>query len=182
MVFRRSALIFPLALAALSGCVAPATVSPVRDYRLVDEWDSRRPLDVAVLAPTGDAPRGAMEAVREAARLFLLDRRYAPVREKEIDRDPGLFRPGGPNAVLEIRILKWNESRMLADGSVLVDAEVRLYGVGSLDILYMATLHNESVRSRKTPIDSEGFGSTREEAARELAESLLARLPMKADG
>ncbi len=166
--------------APLAGCASAAPVAPEQDYRIADGFASRRPADVAVIAVAGGASAEVGALVREASRAALLSRDYAPVRSAEVDRDPGAFRPGGPNAILEIRVLAWDEAALFAAGTVRADAEARLTGPGSADVLYVVRLGAYQARATSRPVVTEEVPLARRQAAADLARKLLERLPAKA--
>jgi hypothetical protein len=170
-----------LVLAAAAGCAGTLDYPGSSQYKVADGFAGRRPADVAVLVPAGDLPDGVADALREALQSRLLELRYAPVRSKAMDLAPADFRPGGPNAVLEVVVTKWDDGAMWGDGTLRASAEARLYGAGSKDVLYRAALQDVRVQASFVAHSMEDRPTTVGQAAGELAGVLLARLPAKGD-
>ena len=168
--------------AAAAGCAGTLAYPGTADYRKAQGYDARRPVDVAVLAPSGSLPEGAGEALREGLRDRLRALRYAPVRSRAVDEAPGDFRPGGANAVLEVIVTKWDMGAIWGDGTLRASAEVRLYGSGSTEVLYRAILTDVVVRASFVARNMDDRPRTIGQAAAELAERLLEQLPAKGDG
>jgi len=172
-----------LAFAALlAGCATPAPDPGREEYRLADDYDARRPADVAVPSIAGSIPLGPSRALRAALREELLKRRYAPVRNQEVDRRPEEYAPGSANSVLQVRVTLWDEGRVNADGSVRVTAEARLFVPGGLEVLYIARLSEVVVVGPATAAATGNRERTLARAAAHLATRLLERLPPKGDG
>jgi hypothetical protein len=92
------------------------------------------------------------------------------------------FKPGGANAVLEVRITKWDDGGLFGDGSVLFSADVRLVGAGSTEILFQGTLDKITVRASSVAKTMEERPTTVTQACSEAASRLLEKLPVKGDG
>ena len=176
--------VVPLLLGAVAaaGCQSPLRDPGTEEFRLAPGFESRRPSDVAVLPVAGTLPEGRADALREALRDRLRDLRYAPVRSRTVDQTPKEFRPGGPNAVLEVVVTRWDEAGMWGNGSLHASAEVRLYGAGSAEPLYRAVLASVTVRASFVARTMDDRPRTYGQAAEELAEALLKGLPTKGDG
>ena len=180
-----AALLASLALlpaALLAGCVTRHPVPPVTDYLLAEGFGARRPADVAVLPVEGNLPPETAEALREALRRGLLERRFAPVRSKEVGARPGEFRPGGANAVMTVSVETWGDADLYGAGTVKFSGEVRLFLAGSPEPVYRATLRDVVVSARMTAHSMEDRPRTVARAAEETVVLLLARLPVKGDG
>jgi len=182
-MLRPSRLLVAVAAAiAAAGCQGPLHYTGTEHYSVVQGFETRRPPDVAVLAVSGQLPEEAATALREALRARLLDLKYAPVRLQEVDRRPGDYRPGGSNAVLEVNVSKWDDFGLYGDGTVVLTAEVRLFGGGSMDVLYRGRLEDVPVQASFVASTVEDRPTTLSQAATEAAGRLLHRLPVKGDG
>ena len=175
------------ASAALAFALASAGCAELRypgneSFSLAQGYETKRPADVCVLAVSGDVAGESGGALREALRARLLELRYAPVRLDEIDRRPGEYRPGGPNAVLEINVTKWDDAELYGNGNLRVSGEVRLFGGGSLDVLYRGKLEDVPVQASFVARTMEGRKTTLDQAAAEAAMRFLHGLPVKGDG
>ncbi len=167
---------------AASGCAGTLHYTGTADYQVAPGFDAHRPADVAVLPVAGDLPPATVEALREALRARLLELRYAPVRLKEVDAVPADFRPGGANAVMEIRVTKWDDSGLFGDGTIRVSAEVRLFAGGSTEVLYKGTIRDVPVQASFVARNMDDRPTTLAQACAEAAGRLLANLPEKGDG
>ncbi len=181
-VVARTPFLGALLALSLAGCQTTPPLPGETRHTLAEGYEGRRPADVAVLAATGEIPADMGRALRDGLRALLLERRYAPVRAEAVDRDVRAFRPGGENAVMEVRVTRWDASRLGADGTVLVSAELRLYGAGSAEPLYRASLRDVVVAAGRVPTSMEERPPAAAAAAAELAGILLAGLPAKGDG
>lgn len=180
---RSLALTMALAAAgAASGCAGTLTYPGETRYQVASGFDARRPFDVAVLPVAGDLAPETSVQLREALRLRLKDLNYAPVRLKEVDGASGDFRPGGKNAVLEVRVTKWEDAGLFGDGTVLVSAQVRLFAAGSTEVLYLGSVEKVAVRASFVASSMEDRPTTVSQACAEAAAALLAGLPVKGDG
>ena len=184
---RSLALTLTLALAlaaagAASGCAGTLTYSGDADYQVASGFDARRPADIAVLPVTGNLPPETSAQLREALRGRLLELHYAPVRLKEVDARPADFRPGGPNAVMEVRVTRWDDGGLFGDGTLVLSAEVRLFAAGSTEVLYKGTLEKVPVRASFVAKSMEERPTTVSQACAEAASRLLDTLPAKGDG
>ena len=167
---------------ASAGCAGSLQYPGNEDFSLAKGYETKRPADVCVLAVSGNLPGESGNALREALRARLLELRYAPVRLEEIDRKPGDYRPGGKNAVLEINVTKWDDAELYGNGNLRVTGEVRLFGGGSLDVLYRGKLENVPVQASFVARTMEGRKTTLDQAAAEAAMRFLNGLPVKGDG
>jgi uncharacterized protein YbjQ (UPF0145 family) len=166
-----------------AGCAGRMTYPGSVDHVVAPGFDARRPADVSVLPVAGGALDGDTAAVlREALRGRLRELKYAPVRLDAIDRAPAEFRPGGANAVLEIKVDAWDADALYGDGSLRFTAEVRLFGPGSLDVLYRGTVKGVTVRASQVARSMDDRPMTLEQACAEAASVLLEGLPVKSDG
>ena len=171
-----------LAALAAAGCAGTLQYPGNAEYVLAKGYDARRPADVAVLPVAGDLPADAAEALREALRRKLLEMRYATVRLREVDAAPDKFRPGGENAVLEISVKQWDDAALYGNGGVRFTAEARLFGPGSLEVLYRGTVTDRPVRASDVATSMEDRPTTLAQAAAEAAGEVLGGLPVKGDG
>ncbi len=178
----RRTLVLTLAALAAAACGTPRAPQPLTQYRLAEAFDARRPADVAVLPVVGTLPPGTAEVLREAVRRRLLGLRYAPVRFQEVAARPAEFRPGGANAVLEVSVSRWDDAALYGTGSLGFSGEVRLYGAGSAEPLYRATLRDVTVDARTEAHAMEDRPDSLRRAAEEAAGMLLSGLPAKGDG
>ncbi|MHC4820731.1 MAG: hypothetical protein ACYTDX_03305 [Planctomycetota bacterium] len=174
---------FAVMLAAFaSGCASSPSDPGREDFRLVADFDARRPVDIAVFPVDGPLPLAAARAMREDLRAGLLRRRYAPIRSQEVDRRPDEYRAGGDHAVLQVIVTSWNERRVHADGTVRASAEARLFAPGGMEVLYIAVLENVVVSGPARAAITGSRERTLSGAAGHLADRLLERLPSKGDG
>ena len=170
------------AAAAAAGCAGTLQYPGSTDYEVAAGFDARRPPDVAVLPVAGTLPPATVEALREGLRARLLELRYAPLKLREVDLKPADFRPGGPNAVLEIRITKWEDGGLFGDGTVRFSGEVRLFAAGSTEVLFRGTVKDVPVRASFVARSMEDRPQTLSQACKEAADRLLGGLPAKGDG
>lgn len=173
------ALILP---AAASGCASPGPDPARADYRLAEGFASRRPADVAVLPVSGALPGTAAGALRASLREGLLGRRFAPLRDREVDADPKAFRPGGPTAVLALTVDRWDDAALYGAGIVRFSGTLRLHAAGSPDVLYEARLVDVKVDAGYLSKTMEDRALSVTRAAADAADRLLAKLPVKGDG
>lgn len=178
---RRTPALAALALLA-AACAAPRAPQAFTDFRLADGFAARRPADVAILPVGGALPADAAEALREALRARLLALRYAPVRFQEVAARPGDFRPGGPNAVIEVSVSRWDDAALYGTGTLRLSAEAILTGAGSAEPLYRGTLRDVAVDARVEAHAMEDRPESLRRAAEEAAGLLLSGLPAKGDG
>ena len=179
LVAAAAVLAAPLLVAGCSGTLRyPGTES----FTLAKGYEGKRPVDVCVLAVSGDLSAEGGAALREGLRARLLELKYAPVRLDEVDRKPGEYRPGGKNAVLEINVTKWDDASLYGDGTLRVSGEVRLFGAGSLDVLYHGKLEDVPVQASFVARTTESRPTTLNQAAAEAALRFLHELPVKGDG
>ncbi len=171
---------------AASGCAGTLRYTGTADYQVAAGYDARRPPDVAVLPiagpVAGDFPPTTVEALREALRDRLKELRYAPVKLAAVDARPAEFRPGGGNAVMEVRVTKWDDSGLFGDGTIRVTAEVRLFAAGSTEVLYRGTIKDVPVQASFVARNMEDRPTTLGQACAEAAGKLLGGLPAKGDG
>lgn len=170
------------AATAAAGCAGTLKNPGMVDYQVAAGFDARRPADVGVLPVAGDLAAGTALALREAIRARLRELRYAPVRLKAVDEDIASFRPGGPNAVLDVKVTRWDDAALFGDGTLRASVEVRLFGAGSTEILYRGTLDDVPVRASFVARSMEDRPATVDQACAELAGRLLEKLPVKGDG
>jgi hypothetical protein len=180
---RSLALSLTLAVAgAASGCTGTLTYPGSVEYRVAPGYDARRPADVAVLPVVGSLPEETATLLREALGRRLLELRYAPVRLKEVDAHVADYKPGGKNAVLEIRVTAWDDAGLFGDGTLRFSAEVRLFAAGSPEVLYAGRVENVSVQSSLVATSMDDRPTTVRQACDEAAGRLLEKLPVKGDG
>jgi hypothetical protein len=166
-----------------AGCAGNMTYPGSVDHVVAQGYDARRPADVSVLPVAGTLlPPETAALLREGLRARLRDLKYAPVRLDAVDRAPAEFRPGGANAVLEIKVDVWEDGALYGDGSLRFSAEVRLFGAGSLDVLFRATVKGVTVRASQVARSMDERPMTLEQACAEAASVLLENLPVKSDG
>ena len=167
---------------AFSGCSGTLRYPGTETFTLAQGYDGKRPADVCVLAVSGSISAEAGAALREGLRERLLELKYAPVRLDEVDRKPADYRPGGKNSVLEINVTKWDDASLYGDGTLRVSGEVRLFGGGSLDVLYHGKLEDVPVQASFVARTTESRPTTLNQAAAEAALRFLHGLPVKGDG
>jgi hypothetical protein len=167
---------------ATAGCTGTLSYPGSADFQVIPGYDSRRPAEVAVLPAVGNLGPEANTALREALRARLLELRYAPVRLKEVDSHMADYRPGGKNAVLEVRITKWDDGGLFGDGSVLFSGEIRLVGAGSTEVLFTGKLDKIAVRASDVARSMDERPHTLAQVCAEAAARLLEGLPVKGDG
>jgi hypothetical protein len=180
---RNLALTLALAAAgAACGCTSTLTYPGNSEFQIAPGYDAKRPAEVAVVPIVGDLEPETAVRLREGLRARLLELRYAPVRLKEVDAHAADYRPGGANAVLEVRVTKWDDGGLFGDGSVLFSAEVRLVAAGSTEILFHGTVDKITVRASDVAKSMEDRPTTVSQACAEAAWKILEKLPVKGDG
>ncbi len=180
---RSLALILALAAAgAASGCTGTLTYPGNYEYQVAKGFDARRPAEVAVLPVSGSLDPATAVHLREGLRARLLELRYAPVRLKEIDSRIADYGPGGPHAVLEVRVTEWEDGGLFGDGSLRFSAEVRLFAAGSTEVLFRGAVEQVTVRASAVAKSIEDRPTTVAQACAEAAFQLLEKLPVKGDG
>ncbi|SRR5258706_2979515 len=167
---------------AAQGCAGNLKYNGTTDYVVATGFAARRPADVAVLPVAGTLSPTAVESLREALRARLRELHYAPVRLKVVDAQPADFKPGGANAVMEVRVTKWDDAGLFGDGTIRVSAEVRLFSAGSTEVLYRGTIKDVPVQASFVAATMEDRPTTLAQACAEAAGRLLESLPAKGDG
>ena len=170
------------AAGAATGCTGTLTYPGNTTYTVAPGYDAHRPAEVAVLPISGSLSPEAAVQLREGLRARLLELRYAPVRLKEVDSHLADYKPGGPNAVLEIRVTQWDDGGLFGDGSLHFSAEVRLFAAGSSEVLFRGTVDQVTVRASSVAKSMEDRPTTVSQACAEAASRLLDTLPAKGDG
>jgi len=149
---------------------------------VAEGYAARRPAEVAVVEVTGSLPRNAAAAIRERLRTGLLDRRYAPLRDRAVDGDREAFRPGGATAVLVVTVDLWDDTALHGAGRVWFGATARLHAAGTGEVLYEARISDFGVDAGYLSRTREDRPRALEGAASEAADLLLRGLPVKGDG
>jgi hypothetical protein len=146
----RSTAAFALCLLALAGCqtAVPLTATPA--FTTSPALAARNPAEIAVLSPedaseTKDAGR-LLEYMREVMERRLVDRCYTPLRTQVVDAALGGARPGRgetvltpaylkriagratEEALLAVRIDRWDERSLLADKMISFEFQAALIG------------------------------------------------------
>jgi len=157
----------------LGGCVTPEhrADAEATEFMTAAGLDQVNPADIAVapvmlaMLEDGYVPT---EAVREALYTGLIDRLYSPLPLGWVDEG------GEHDAVLKVRILMWDTSKVAYDGTIFARAEARVSNAdGNLWGVDITRVLNDDVSgpNRDTPALAEMS------AASDLAAELLALLP-----
>jgi hypothetical protein len=185
----RSTAAFALCLFALAGCQTPVPLTATPSFTTSPALAARNPAEVAVLSPedateTKDAGR-LLEYMREVMEKRLVDRCYTPLRTQVVDASLGGARPGRgetvltpaylkriagrarEEALLAVRIDRWDERSLLADKMVSFEFQAALIGNDG-EALWHGSLSGQ--------VNATGFGAAprdRDAMARKCADIAL---------
>jgi len=146
----RSTAAFALCLLALAACQTPVPLTATPAFTTSPALAARNPAEIAVLSPedateTKDATR-LLEYMREVMEQQLVDRCYTPLRTQVVDAALGGARPGRgetvltpaylkriagratEEALLAVRVDRWDEGSLLADKTVSFQFQAALIG------------------------------------------------------
>jgi hypothetical protein len=184
-----------LTLLGLAACSVSAPIQERihRDPGLLDS----KTTDIAVLkiedATAGNLAGPVVESMRAAIEKALIDRYYTPLRSIHVDahiRDA--VAPGGSiveatflksiakkaeeDAILAVRIKRWDQGTLLLNNRVAFDAQVVLFGSKAGKVLWSLDIWGEVVAGggKAAPQDP---ARRAEAAAKEFAKEITDRLP-----
>ena len=165
-----------LSLLFLAGaCVAPMKPDEANrtEFLPASGLDQFQPADIAVAqvrVQTLDGGSAPTELLRGDLYQGLISRLYTPLTLDWVDGG------GASDATLQVRILKWDRSRLAYDGTVLARAEARL--VNSKGSLWAVDITRRLNRRTSDP-NREDPNLTEASCTRDLAAELLQLLPMR---
>jgi len=190
-------LLATLTLFGLVGCAAAPLVQFRRDLR--PELLQQNPNDIAVLkvedASEGHKAGAVLEYMRAEIEKALIKRKYAPLMSVTVDahiRDavaPGgsiieatylktVAKKASEDAILAVRIKRWDEGSLLENNRVAFDAEIVLFGSSVGKVLWSLDLWGVVVAGGGQAA-SQDPAKRAEEAALEFVKKVLGHLPKR---
>lgn len=178
-----------LVLSALTGCDTPRTAPRGADNLELHTGRLRQanPLDIAVLPVQNNTGKEniPLDGLRRAFYEGLVHQRYTPLSLEFVDSKivEAAYTPGdtNENAILQLFITRWDDSRWKSSAELRVDGEIYLLDVGNPDpsqALWGGRISRSvSVLARRqvTATDKELV----DEALRQFAGDVLASLPTR---
>ena len=158
------------------------------------------PSDIAVLpiedATAGQTARPRLVVMRRAIAKSLIQRRYSPLQASAVDQairarpasagsmmDPGWIEAmagkAAEDAMLIVRLNKWDESSLMSTARVRFDADVKLVYAKDRSVLWSGNIHGEAKAGGAegpAPFDRQGRAKG---AAEQFANELIRRLPAR---
>ena len=184
---------------ALAGCQMPAP-RVESNLQAAPEILAANPSDIAIL-PIEDATpdqtaRPRLGVVRGALAKALIQRRYAPLQPSAVDAaiqardaaagsilDPAWIESvagkAAEDALLLVRINRWDESSLMSTARVRFDADVKLVFAKDRSILWSGNIRGEAKAGGAdgpAPFDRQGRARG---AAEQFASELIRRLPAR---
>lgn len=193
-----------LILGALGAASCQTPAPPVRrSLQTSPELLTKSPADIAVL-PVVDASRGGRltrelrEALREDIAVALArERFYSPLNVEYVDRmmaeqavsvdDPAIVDAAwlakvagkfGEDAVLGVRVTRWDDSKLMADARVRFALEITMVDAATGKVLLSGQLEGEVKAGGEGPAPLGRIARARA-AVRELARVLARELPRR---
>jgi hypothetical protein len=176
-------------LSALTGCDSPRTAPRGADNLELHTGKLKQanPLEIAVLPVQNNtgAENVPLDALRRSFHHGLVRQRYTPLALEYVDSKivEASYTPGeaNENAILQVFVTRWDDSRWKSSAELRIDGEVYLLGVGSSDpskALWGGKFSRSvSVLARRQVVASDG--ELMSEALQQFADDVLASLPAR---